>query len=202
MPYIVMTRSAKVRGKAKNYGPYRHSAVVELEPQWAVENPDREPAMISDRAKGVLRIVRDTGGLYAGGKHRDAHGDARAICIALADHLNRLERAAFANEPITIAEIDTATNVEFQRELIEAFGGIEAYFGAIDARLLDESEFGRLYRHHTVGEAVVAVEVVCPSTGRRYMLRVPPTFETATAHEAVAWTFGLTAEQYHPTLQS
>lgn len=42
--------------------------------------------------------------------------------------------------------------------------------------------------------------VVCPSTGRVYLLRVPPSCETA--HEAVAWTFGLKVEEYHPEVQA
>lgn len=35
---------------------------------------------------------------------------------------------------------------------------------------------------------------------REYMLRVPPTMRTA--HEAVAWTFGLEAEDYQPAIES
>ena len=61
--YITMIRSAKARGRAKAYGPYKHIALVELEPGFV-----GEPSMISARAKGVKRIVRDSGGLYAGGK--------------------------------------------------------------------------------------------------------------------------------------
>jgi hypothetical protein len=52
----------------------------------------------------------------------------------------------------------------------------------------------------TVGDPVVAVLVKCPSTGRAYVLRVPPTVQTA--REAVAWTFGMTVEEYQPTAQS
>jgi hypothetical protein len=35
---------------------------------------------------------------------------------------------------------------------------------------------------------------------RRYWLRVPPTMRTA--HEAVAWTFNMSAEQYAPEMET
>lgn len=46
---------------------------------------------------------------------------------------------------------------------------------------------------HDPDRRVVAVEVVCPSTGRRYLLRVPPSMRTCT--QAVAWTFGIEGEE-------
>lgn len=65
--YIVMCRTAKVRGRAAQYGPYHHLAIVELDPEWAADNPGREPTMISERARGVRRIVRDSGAIWSGG---------------------------------------------------------------------------------------------------------------------------------------
>jgi hypothetical protein len=38
------------------------------------------------------------------------------------------------------------------------------------------------------------------STERRYFLRVPPTIRTAA--EAVAWTFGLSGQDYYPALET
>jgi hypothetical protein len=35
---------------------------------------------------------------------------------------------------------------------------------------------------------------------KRYWLRVPP--DTKTAHEAVAWTFGVPAKDYSPTVET
>jgi hypothetical protein len=40
------------------------------------------------------------------------------------------------------------------------------------------------------------VQVQDASTPRQYFLQVPPT--TQTALEAVAWSFGLSGEDYHP----
>ena len=46
-------------------------------------------------------------------------------------------------------------------------------------------------------EPLVCVVVLCPSTGRRYMIRVPPA--TKTCREAIAWTAGFDrAEDYAP----
>ena len=54
------------------------------------------------------------------------------------------------------------------------------------------------------GETWQAVEVINSTpepddTRRRYFLAVPPTVQTA--REAVAWTFGMTAEQYRPGVE-
>jgi hypothetical protein len=40
------------------------------------------------------------------------------------------------------------------------------------------------------------VQVQDASTERQYFLRVPPTIQTAA--EAVAWSFGLSGQDYHP----
>ncbi len=54
-------------------------------------------------------------------------------------------------------------------------------------------------------EPVVMVEVQNSTpepdgTHKTYFLRVPPTMQTA--HEAVAWTFGLGGQQYSPSAES
>ncbi len=54
-------------------------------------------------------------------------------------------------------------------------------------------------------EPVVAVEVINSTaepdgTFKRYLLRVPP--HVTTARAAVAWTFGVSARDYAPTVQS
>lgn len=63
---------------------------------------------------------------------------------------------------------------------------------------LDGAGMGRrLLRVEVAGhEPVSVVEVNCPSTRRRYLLRVPP--HLTRCHAAVAWTFGLDEGQYVP----
>lgn len=100
----------------------------------------------------------------------------------------------------TVAEIDAAMNEEYRRGLIDDFGGLESYIAAAGAETIHEDETGRLIRRTTAGEPITAVCVTCPSTGRQYMLRVPPT--ATTAREGIAWTFSLRTDEYQPTAQS
>lgn len=44
------------------------------------------------------------------------------------------------------------------------------------------------------------VQVQDASTPHQYYLRVPPTIQTAA--EAVAWSFGLSVEAYHPAQET
>ena len=80
--FIVMTASAQVSGNARKFGHYRHVAVVE------VETPETIPAMISVRAKGVIRIVWDSGACSVGTTKRSAFYRANIEAEALAAKLN------------------------------------------------------------------------------------------------------------------
>lgn len=199
MPYIVEVKSAKVSGRARQY-PYQRAAVLEVEPGVS------RVKMISERAHGVRRIVRDYGTFPARGcTPRSQAVRVLNAAAELADHLNFLEanakrrrgKAWLATLRERIAKVE---NVEHQRELVDLYGGLDAYMADAGAVAAHQDETGTLWRRETAAETIAAVEVVCPSTGRRYMLRVPP--ETATAREGVAWTFGMAADQYHPTHQS
>lgn len=57
--YIVMHRCAKMPSSVRS--KYRRVAVVEIS-----DDMTREPAMISERAKGVIRIVQTWERLHAG----------------------------------------------------------------------------------------------------------------------------------------
>jgi hypothetical protein len=117
-------------------------------------------------------------------------------------------------ESITLRDISGAENVEVRRELIDLYGTAR-YLRGIRARLLSRDEFGRLWRWtetvtspwgwRTWEEVHQVVEVLNatpePDGSRHtYFLHVPP--DVTTAHEAVAWTFGLTAETYLPEQES
>lgn len=80
--FIVMTASAKVSGKARQFGRYSHAAVVE------VKSADTVPAMISDRAKGVVRVVWDSGACSVGKTDKSAFARAKAHAEQLAAQLN------------------------------------------------------------------------------------------------------------------
>jgi hypothetical protein len=64
MPYTVMTSSAKMPASCK--GRYRNVAVVE----W---DGATYPKMISERARGVVRVIRHYGALSVGKTERCAY---------------------------------------------------------------------------------------------------------------------------------
>lgn len=50
-------------------------------------------------------------------------------------------------------------------------------------------------------EDLVCVSVQCPSTGRRYLIRVPP--NTRTCHQAAAWIAGFDdPRKYNPIIET
>lgn len=191
-PFVCMSYSPKLRGRAKQFcAGYRGYRVIET-------TDGQRPSTV--RSRTVVRVVRDTGGVYTGSTERSRGWHAARECQRLAEHLNRLHHHRMGWSPIKIAEIDREENVEMQRELIEAIGGLERYAKRAKFVTLHSDETGTLMERQTSAQPIRAVAVTCPSTGRRYLLRVPPT--TATAKAGVAWTFGLTEDEYCPTAQS
>lgn len=75
--FIIMTASAKVSASRRRYGPYKYAAILELDPLWVARQRllglTTTPKMISERARGVKRIVEMTPALWAGGNtHKSA----------------------------------------------------------------------------------------------------------------------------------
>jgi hypothetical protein len=104
-------------------------------------------------------------------------------------------------ESITIDKINKEENAEVKRVLLERFG-IPRWLKEIKATIVQKDRFGKLIETRALssweGEEDLAkfVLVKDASTARQYALRVPPSVKTA--HEGIAWTFGMTAEQYQP----
>lgn len=106
---------------------------------------------------------------------------------------------------LTPARIRDEENAELRRVMLESYG-YDRYLEESGANPVHRDETGVLWRIELSGdEDVVMVEVVNSTpepdgTSRTYWLRVPPT--TRTAREGVAWTFGLSAEEYEPLRQT
>ena len=101
----------------------------------------------------------------------------------------------------TLADIQSETNTEVQRLMIERFGH-ERFVRESGAEELQRDDFGTLYALPG-GEKVVKVinSTVNPDgSANEYWIPVPRA--TASAHEAVAWSFGLTPAAYQPAAQS
>jgi hypothetical protein len=113
-----------------------------------------------------------------------------------------IERKGLIN-PLTI---ELERNAERRRIMIEIYG-VDKYVRRSFATKIHQDEFGTLYRKRSSSgdEPFVAVELknATPEpdgTYKIYFLRVPPTMKTA--REAVAWTFGLSAADYGPAVQT
>lgn len=115
-----------------------------------------------------------------------------------ADLIGRLDQ-------LTVERIHAEQNLELRRVLTERYG-LDRYLRDAGATRVGADETGVLWRLPVDGdEPLVMVEVINSSpepdgSRRRYWLRVPPT--TRSAREAVAWTFGLAAEEYRPVRQT
>lgn len=108
-------------------------------------------------------------------------------------------------DTLTPERIRNEENAELRRVMLEYYG-YDRYLEKSGARPVHHDETGVLWRIELPGdEDAVMVEVVNSTpepdgTSRTYWLRVPPT--TRTAREGVAWTFGLSAEEYDPLRQT
>jgi hypothetical protein len=108
-------------------------------------------------------------------------------------------------ELITTKRITQEQNAELRRVMLERYG-LERYMRDMGAKRVQGDDYGNLYRVELAGdEPIVMVEVENSTpepdgTMKMYMLRVPPM--CTTAREAVAWTFGLTPEQYEPAMET
>lgn len=114
-------------------------------------------------------------------------------------------RVAFEPETLTGAEALAQPNTEVRRVMMERMG-YERFLSEVGAEVLDRDRDAggerTLVRVALDGdEPFVAVSVACPSTARRYVLRVPPTVRTA--HAASAWLAGFDDPAlYHPAIEA
>lgn len=115
------------------------------------------------------------------------------------------ERIAFSPETITAEETMHEQNIELRRVLMERMG-YERFMANVDAELIDR-DFDpggerKLLKAAVPGdEDFVCLAVICPSTGRQYLIRVPPTMTNC--QQAAAWIAGFDiAEAYAPLVET
>ncbi len=115
------------------------------------------------------------------------------------------ERIAFRPETIAAAEVLREPNAERRRVLLERIG-YEAFLQEAGADVVDRDRDPggerRLLRVRLPGdEDLVCVAVICPSTGRQYILRVPPRMKSC--RQAAAWIAGFDDPgQYRPIMET
>lgn len=112
---------------------------------------------------------------------------------------------AFFPETLKPADALAESNAEVRRIIIERIG-FERFLEGTQARVLHEdTDPGGPRQLLQVDlendEPLVCVSVRCPSTGRHYLIRVPP--QMRTCHQAVAWTAGFdNADDYKPVVET
>jgi hypothetical protein len=112
---------------------------------------------------------------------------------------------AFFPETLNGSGILAERNAELRRVMIERVG-FEKFIREVKAEVIDtDRDRGgerRLLRVTLADdEPVVIVSIHCPSTGRQYLVRVPP--GTSTCHQAVAWTAGFdNPDDYAPVAET
>ncbi len=116
------------------------------------------------------------------------------------------ERIAFHPEKISVDEVLAETNVELRRAMLDSMG-FERFLKEADAEVLDQDRDAqggnrKLLRVRLKNdEDLVCVSVVCPSTARQYLIRVPP--RTKSCRQAVAWTAGFNdPDDYRPKFET
>ncbi|GAA1992301.1 DUF6745 domain-containing protein [Catenulispora subtropica] len=139
------------------------------------------------------------------------HGDGPAVAYSDGFALyswrgTALDPAFGARLAATTPELIRAEeNAEQRRMMVEHYTP-ERFLKESGAEPVQQDETGKLWRIEMPDdESIVMVEVVNSSpepdgTFNVYFLRVPP--HTRTAKEGVAWTFGLSEDQYRPLAQT
>jgi len=108
-------------------------------------------------------------------------------------------------EGISFELINQEPNAEVRRVLIERFG-LDNYLKNGNVIKVHADSCGTLYRMNLKGDEPILVVRVVNSTAepdgvfKEYFLRVPPNM--VRARQAVAWTFGLTEEEYSPIAET
>ena len=115
------------------------------------------------------------------------------------------ERVVFRPEAIHGREALATPNAETRRIMLERIG-VERFLAEVQPIVLDRDRDAggdrELLRVELRGdEDLVCLSVLCPSTGRHYLLRVPPAMTHC--HQAAAWVAGFDdANAYAPVMET
>jgi hypothetical protein len=108
-------------------------------------------------------------------------------------------------EEMTTSMIERERNIDVRRVMIERFGAAQ-YVLQSGAQEIHRDQFGVLYLKPLPGDdSIVMVKVINKTpepdgSSREYFLRVPPDMRRAKA--AVAWTFGMSEDEFEPQIET
>lgn len=115
------------------------------------------------------------------------------------------QRIAFRPEELKAAEVLAERNTERRRVMIERMGNLR-FLQEARARVLDQDTDPGGPRELLAidlreDEPMVGLSCRCPSTGRQYLLRVPPNMRSC--HQAAAWIAGFDDPRlYRPEVET
>lgn len=115
------------------------------------------------------------------------------------------EQIACHPETLRAQDVFNNPNVEVRRVMIERMG-YERFLAEANAETLDQDQDAGGSRRLLLvplkeDEPLVCLAVLDPSTGRRYVLRVPPNMQSC--HQAAAWIAGFeNPDDYHPIAET
>lgn len=188
--------------------------------------PLRDVCVISERP---VKVVKDEQGRFHNRSgHAIEYPDGFGLCAI--NGVFMPEHVVLRPQEISLDEIVLESNTEARRVLIEQFG-MPRYLREGDAATISHDDVGILYsvpmgsddpmlvvrvlnstpehdgvmsRDEAIAEfGVAAGPAIRAAEGSRfkeYTLRVPPSVRSA--REAVAWTFGLEADDYQPAIET
>jgi hypothetical protein len=108
-------------------------------------------------------------------------------------------------EEMTTSMIERERNIDVRRVMIERFGAAQ-YVLQSGAQEIHRDQYGVLYLKSLPGDdSIVMVKVINKTpepdgSSREYFLRVPP--DMRRAKTAVAWTFGMSEDEYDPQVET
>jgi hypothetical protein len=111
------------------------------------------------------------------------------------------EKVILAPDTLTREDFLNEENIEARRMIQERMG--QRFVWELEGTFIDGGPQGDLYEvelHDDPQQVARYVHVQDASTPHQYYLRVPPTIQTAA--EAIAWSFGMTVEEYHPAQET
>ncbi len=157
------------------------------------------------KLKRLPTHLRISGWLDLAGTQIDSVPEAMSKAMLRWRGVRVSAQVVFFPETLTVQQILAESNTEVRRVMMERFGLVR-FMKEAEATVLDEdSDAGgkrQLLRVRIPNdEELVCVSLNCPSTGRHYVLRVPP--GTTTCKQAVAWTAGFdNPDDYNPIVET
>jgi len=148
---------------------------------------DVDSERLLHNAQGPAITYRDGWTVYAW------HG------VAVAEHV------IVRPQSLTIDEILAEDNIEVRRVMIERMG-VSGFLEQAETSELDSNEDGSLYIHRLQGdEPIVFIKLKnktaeADGSVKHYFLRVPP--QIRSVKTAVAWSFGMSEDEYAPTIET